>query len=479
MIEEMLESLKADLQSKSIHELRQVGRAVGVYSPTDKKKAPLIEEIMLIASGENDPCPRSTKGAPPKSDVYDFKLIKAVQDCRERCIRKARKEEQEVDSMQVNSDEPENDKTYEGVLEMADKFWFLRTNNCQISSQEDVFIHNSFVQRFKLREGDYIVCKARHRRDNECPGVTYINSVNGKRPDLLNPRPTYDRLVPCYPDEKYTLEREGCTLTERVIDLFSPIGNGQRALIVSPPKAGKTTILKKIAQSITANYPKTKVIILLVDERPEEVTDIQRSVSGAEVVYSTFDKGEQHHIHVSSLALEMAKRWVEVGENVVILMDSITRLARAYNVCCNSGRSLTGGLDTQALAEPKKFFGAARNVENGGSLTIVATALVDTGSKLDDVIYEEFKSTGNMEIVLSRELAERRIFPAIDIRASGARKEELLLNAAEINASSKIRGLIGRKITTEGLYETMQKTATNAELCAKIDSWLEIYKNDR
>ena len=368
---------------------------------------------------------------------------------------------------------------YSGVLEFADKFWFLRTDNCQISSTEDVFMHNSFIQRFRLRVGDYIVCKAKHRKENECPGVTYIISVNGKRPDLLNPRPNYDKLVPCYPDERFTLERENCTLTERIIDLFSPIGKGQRALIVSPPKAGKTTILKKIAQSITTNYPKAKVIVLLIDERPEEVTDIKRSVQGAEVIYSTFDKSDHHHIRAVSLTLEMAKRLVEVGEDVVILMDSITRLARAYNACCNSGRSLSGGLDPQALVEPKKFFGAARNVEDGGSLTIVATALVDTGSKLDDVIYEEFKSTGNMEIVLSRDLAERRIFPAIDVKSSGARKEELLLSDTELHATGKIRSLIGREMTIEGLYSTINKASTNAEFCEKIDTWLKIYKNDR
>jgi transcription termination factor Rho len=238
-------------------------------------------------------------------------------------------------------------------------------------------------------------------------------------------------------------------------------------------------MLKHIASAITKNYPKTKVMILLIDERPEEVTDIKRSVANAEVFYSTFDKGDNHHIHTATLGLEYAKRMVEVGHDVVILMDSITRLTRAYNAICNSGRTLSGGLDPQAIVEPKKFFGAARNVENGGSLTIIGTVLVDTGSRLDDVIYEEFKSTGNMEIVLSRELAERRIFPAIDIKASGARREDLLLSEKELNALAKLRGIIGRDLSIEQLYDTMNKTSNNDEFCEKAQTFLKVYRNDR
>lgn len=238
-------------------------------------------------------------------------------------------------------------------------------------------------------------------------------------------------------------------------------------------------MLKDIACSLTAGYPGSEVIILLIDERPEEVTDIRRTVSGARVVYSTFDRGEHHHIHAANLVLEHAKRLVEAGKDVVILLDSITRLTRAYNSVTNSGRMLSGGLDPQALIEPRKFFGAARNTEDGGSLTIIATALVDTGSRLDDVIYEEFKAAGNMELVLSRELAERRIFPAIDIKSSGARKEELLLSPEELDLSCKLRQLLGRQMSVEALYSMINKTKTNAELVLRADEWLKIYNNDR
>jgi transcription termination factor Rho len=362
-----------------------------------------------------------------------------------------------------------------GVLEFSDKFWFLRTKNYQISSVDDVFVHSSFVNRFHLKVGDFVVCKAKRRKENECPGVTFIVSVNGKRPESFGGRRPFESLVPCYPDKRYTLEGED--FTARIIDLFSPIGCGQRALIVSPPKAGKTTMLKSIACAITKHNPTAHVMVLLVDERPEEVTDIRRTVSGAEVIYSTFDKGEMHHIHSAMLALERAKRLVEMGEDVVLLMDSITRLVRAFNATVNSGRILSGGLDPQALVEPRKFFGSARNIEGGGSLTIIATALVDTGSRLDDIIYEEFKSAGNMEIILSRDLAERRIFPAIDIKASGARKEELLLSPEELSTSHKLRGLLSNGVNTENLFAMIEKTQTNADLCQKADEWLKVYRN--
>jgi transcription termination factor Rho len=473
-----------------------LGRAVGVYSPTNKKKEELIDEIMAIAKNEMQPSPRSSRGAPPKSAECDNTLVDAIDNCRQYFagleIAKATNNgaveclPDEAVAAIVTGAEPvvhvptettENDdaQTYSGVLEFTDKFWFIRTQNMQISSTGDVFMPISFVTRFRLKTGDYIVCRAKRRKENECPGVIYINSVNGLSCDRLR-RVSFESLTPCYPDVRYTLEHEGCHLTERVIDLFTPVGQGQRALIVSPPKAGKTTVLKRIACAMTKNYPDTKVIILLIDERPEEVTDIKRSVEGAEVIYSTFDKGDSHHIHTANLTLEYAKRQVEVGKDVVILMDSITRLTRAYNAVCNSGRTLSGGLDPQAIVEPKRFFGAARNIEGGGSLTIIATALVDTGSRLDDVIYEEFKSTGNMEIVLSRSLAERRIFPAIDIRASGARKEELLLSESQLNAVAKLRGILGRELSEEELFDSMRKTTNNKEFCEKSQMFLQACK---
>jgi transcription termination factor Rho len=480
---DILEQLRKKLESNDIHAVRKIGRAVGVSIPTKKKKEELIDEIIAIASNKAEPAPKTSRGAPTKSNEYDFSLVDEVEKCRDyfssavsqgdaSCEKPVITNNNAVTSGEEYSDE----KIYSGVLEFSDKFWFIRTQNMQISSMGDVFVHVSFVNRFRLKTGDYIVCKAKRRKENECAGMTYLISVNGISPDCLR-RINFDSLVPCYPDRRLTLEYEGCSLTERVIDLFSPIGCGQRALIVSPPKVGKTTMLKHIACALTKNYPDLKVVILLVDERPEEVTDIRRSVNGAEVVYSTFDKGDMHHIHTANLTMEYAKRQVEAGKDVVILMDSITRLTRAYNAVCNSGRTLSGGLDPQAIVEPKKFFGAARNVENGGSLTIIATVLVDTGSRLDDVIYEEFKSTGNMEIVLSRELAERRIFPAINIKSSGARKEELLLSEKELAAAARLRSLLGRELNEENLLATMQKSKNNGEFCERSETFLRVYKS--
>lgn len=472
---DLAEAIRAKLEEKGIHSLRQIGRAIGVSLPTKKKKSEIIDDIMAIAKNEAEPCPRSTRGAPPKSEEYDGEIVEEVERCRQHYFRtQSEREEQSTTDTVTVGDGEQDEKVYTGVLEFSDKFWFVRTRNMQISSSGDVFMHLSFVNRFRLRDGDKIVCRAKRRKQGECPGATYIISVNGKSPEQAR-SVSFENLTPCYPDRRITLEHKGGTLTDRVIDLFSPIGFGQRALLVSPPKAGKTTMLKDIASAIRHNYPEVLVIVLLVDERPEEVTDISRSVEGAEVIYSTFDKGDGHHTHVASLTLEYAKRQVEAGRDVVVLLDSITRLARAHNALSNSGRTLSGGLDPQALVEPKKFFGAARNIENGGSLTIIATAIVDTGSRLDDVIYEEFKSTGNMEVVLSRPLSERRVFPAIDIKASGARKEELLLSQNELNATAKIRGLLGKNFGEEDLFKAIDSTADNVEFCSKSQAFIRVY----
>ena len=479
IMEKISEALKNKLESKGIHTLRQIGRAVGVHFPTKKKKEELISDIMAIARAEAEPCERSTRGAPPKSFDFDKETVDDIERCRQYYSGYGREESSEgvISFASSSVEEDDSEKTCSGVLEFTEKFCFIRTSNMQISSYGDVFVHSSFVKRFRLRTGDYIVCKAKRRKEGECLGATFILSVNGKSPEGGR-APHFDSLTPCYPDKRCTLERQGGTLTERVIDLFSPIGYGQRALIVSPPKAGKTTMLKEVASSICRNQPDTKVIILLIDERPEEVTDIRRSVTGAEVVYSTFDRGDNHHIHTATLTLEYAKRMVETGRDVVVLVDSITRLTRAYNSVCNSGRTLSGGLDPQAIVEPKRFFGAARNIEDGGSLTIIATALVDTGSRLDDVIYEEFKSTGNMEIILSRELAQNRVFPAIDILASGARKEELLLSEEELSASSLIRGALAKKLQPSELFDAMRRTSSNVEFCSKAQVFFRVYNGE-
>lgn len=467
---DVIDDLRAKLDSKDIFALRQIGRAAGVANPTRKNRGALTEAILAIAKNEVDPCAPPTRGKPPKSAEYDEGIIDSIHKCRSFFAQS--RNEPRPESIPALAFE-EEESIYSGILEFTDKFWFIRTQNMQISSTNDVFVHISFVNRYRMRTGDKVVCRAKRRRPNECPGVTFVMSINGHSPDKNRGIP-FENLTPCYPDKRITLDYDGGAFAGRVVDLFSPIGFGQRALLVSPPKAGKTTLLKNIATAIRHNFPDVLVIILLVDERPEEVTDISRSVDGAEVISSTFDKGDIHHTHIASLTIEYAKRQVEAGKDVVVLLDSITRLTRAYNALNNSGRSLSGGLDPQALTEPKKFFGAARNIENGGSLTIIGTALVDTGSRLDDIIYEEFKSTGNMEIVLSRQLAESRIFPAIDIRASGARKEELLLSQDELNASSLIRRLIGAgKLQTGELYDEMSKAANNAEFCSKSQAFFK------
>lgn len=353
----------------------------------------------------------------------------------------------------------------EGILDIVsqDGYGFLRPIN-YTSSQEDIYISASQIRRFSLRKGDKVTGKARPPKESErFYGLMHVESVNGKNPEEAKERPHFPALTPLYPEKQLVLETTSGRLSTRTIDLLSPVGFGQRGLVVAPPKAGKTSVLKEIANGITQNHPEVELIMLLIDERPEEVTDIERSVKG-DVVSSTFDQQPENHTRVCELVLERAMRLVEDKRDVVILMDSITRLARAYNlVIPPSGRTLSGGIDPAAFYKPKRFFGAARNIEEGGSLTILATALVDTGSRMDDVIYEEFKGTGNMELHLSRELAERRIFPAIDIKKSGTRKEELLLDKTQLDETFKIRNhLRGDSIEyTEQFLRFLKKTKSN------------------
>ena len=354
----------------------------------------------------------------------------------------------------------------EGVLDIVgqDGYGFLRPINYG-SSAEDIYISSSQIRRFGLRNGDLVAGKARPPKESErYYGLMHVESVNGKDPEEAKERPHFPALTALYPEEQLVLETTSGRLSPRMIDIFSPVGFGQRGLIVAPPKAGKTTILKEIANGITDNHPDVELIVLLIYERPEEVTDLERSVKG-EVVYSTFDQQPQNHTRVSELVLERAMRLVEDKRDVVILMDSITRLARAYNlVVPPSGRTLSGGIDPAALYKPKKFFGAARNIEEGGSLTILATALVDTGSRMDDVIYEEFKGTGNLELQLSRDLAERRIFPAIDIKKSGTRKEELLMPANRLEEIWKIRNnMVGDSLEYTAQFINFLKKSKNNE----------------
>ncbi len=364
----------------------------------------------------------------------------------------------------------------EGVLEiLPDGFGFLRSPNTNyLPGPDDIYVSPSQIRRFSLRKGDTVSGQIRPPKESEkFFALLKVEAVNFENPELAKEKILFDNLTPLYPKEKIRLETGADTISERVMDLLTPIGKGQRGLIVSPPRAGKTILLQKTANSITTNHPEIILIVLLVGERPEEVTDMERSVKG-EVVSSTFDEPATRHVQVAEMVLEKAKRLVEYKKDVVILLDSVTRLARAYNtICPHSGKILTGGVDANALPKPKRFFGSARNIEEGGSLTILATALIDTGSKMDEVIFEEFKGTGNMELVLDRRLVDKRIFPAIDISRSGTRKEELLLDKEDLNKVWVLRKVLSPLDVVEKmelLIERLKKTKTNKEFLASMNS---------
>jgi len=394
---------------------------------------------------------------------------------------KPRVEKRYVEQRRDNENNPqgngfekiESDDPVEGVLEvLPDGYGFLRSDN-YLSGPKDVYVSPSQIRRFNLKTGDKIKGKGRIPKEGEkFQALLYVQTVNGDPPEAATRRTPFEYLTPIYPEQRITLETSPRELSTRLIDLIAPIGKGQRGMIVSPPKAGKTILLKKIANAITNNYPEIELIVLLIDERPEEVTDMQRSIKG-EVIYSTFDEVPEHHIKVAEMVLERAQRLVEQKKDVVILLDSITRLARAYNLTIPpTGRTLSGGLDPGALHKPKRFFGAARNIENGGSLTIMATALIETGSRMDDVIFEEFKGTGNMELHLDRRLSEKRIFPAIDINRSGTRREELLLDQRELESIWAIRKAMsnmGTAEVAEMIINRLMQTKTNVEFVNSIN----------
>ncbi len=377
----------------------------------------------------------------------------------------------------ITEPEKEEKKPYDvyrvqGFLEVhPDGFGFMRFDNYE-SSAKDIYVSNTQIRRFNLKTGDEIIGDARVAAENERQApLLYIHKINGDSVDACFKRKPFDTLTPIYPDKRLHLETDFSSFSMRLIDLIAPVGYGQRGLLVAPPKAGKTTLLKNIAQSITKNHPDVKLIVLLIDERPEEVTDMKRSIDG-EVIYSTFDETPEHHVKIAELVFERAQRLVEHKKDVVILLDSLTRLARAYNLTLpSSGKTLSGGLDPSALHKPKRFFGAARNIEEGGSLTILATALIETGSRMDDVIFEEFKGTGNMEVRLDRQLQEKRVFPAIDISKSGTRREEALLEKDELNAVWAIRKAFSKNQTTDVTEEVLLKltrTKTNKEFVKNI-----------
>lgn len=374
----------------------------------------------------------------------------------------------------------DGDEIVEGILEvLPDGYGFLRGDN-YLPTPKDVYISPVQIKRFHLDTGDMIKGIKRTPKEGEkFPALIYVGEVNGEHPEKAMRRRSFDDLIPIYPNSRLKLETTPSEYTMRLMDLLSPIGKGQRGMIVAPPKAGKTTILKKIANSITTNNPDVELIVLLIDERPEEVTDMKRSIKG-DVIYSTFDEVPEHHVKVAEMVLERAKRLTEQNKDVVILLDSITRLARAYNlVIPTSGRTLSGGLDPSALHKPKRFFGAARNTEDAGSLTILATALIDTGSRMDDVIFEEFKGTGNMEVHLDRKLSEKRIFPAIDINKSGTRKEELLLSKNELEVVFALRKALSNMSVqemTEQLIDQIINTKSNEEFLERMNYF---FKNNK
>ena len=437
--------MREKYESLALADLKAIAKSRGIKGTSTMKKSEVVEA--MLAEDEKDKAAGKEVAVKsvvtPKKDVVEEEKFPA-----------------ELDS----------GITASGILEvMSDGFGFIRCEN-YLPGENDVYVAPSQIRRFGLKTGDILEGNTRVKTQNEkFSALLYVKSINGYAPEIVMRRPNFEDLTPIFPDERLKLETPGSSVAMRIMDLMSPVGKGQRGMIVSPPKAGKTTLLKEVAKSITRTASDAHLIILLIDERPEEVTDIKEAIEGpnVEVIYSTFDELPEHHKRVSEMVIERAKRLVEHGRDVVILLDSITRLTRAYNlVVPPSGRTLSGGLDPAALHMPKRFFGAARNMREGGSLTILATALVETGSKMDDVVYEEFKGTGNMEMVLDRKLSEKRVFPAIDIPKSSTRREDLLLSPDELEAINVIRkALNGMKAdeAVEKILDMFARTKTNFE----------------
>ncbi len=462
-----------NFEEMSLVTLREKAKELGIKNIIRLRKAELIEKIKDIAGdGEitlKEDVPENTtaqKVEPPPPVIEQSIPVNAPTE-RVESAQEAKKA--------FNPATLDSGIIGEGVLEvLADGYGFLRTENF-LPGAKDIYISPSQIRRFNLRTGDLVKGSIRIPKEGEkFSALLFVKSINGDDAETASRRPNFEELTPIFPMQKIRLETSQIEMSTRLIDLIAPVGKGQRGMIVAPPKAGKTVLLKKIAHAITLNHPDIHLIVLLIDERPEEVTDMKQSIFGpnVDVIYSTFDEQPEHHKRVAEMVLERAKRLVEQGKDLVILLDSITRLARAYNLIIPpSGRTLSGGLDPAALYMPKKFFGAARNIAEGGSLTILATALVDTGSRMDDVIFEEFKGTGNMELVLDRRMSEKRIFPAIDVYKSGTRREENLLSQEELEAIYTIRKLSGQLPTqelTEQITDMLTRTKNNREFAASI-----------
>lgn len=467
-----------ELKNKSLEDLRRIAKSLGLNGADnydiDDLKHYIIRGELPIKDLKEMPLDK-LKVAELREIAKDYGIDKSYNLKKEELVKKINliRENEKIEKLDLSENAQETLKNLEdkdyvtGILELhQDGYGFLRRVN-YLPSEEDIYVSPSQIRKFRLRNGDEILGIKSPPKDGEnFNALLYIKSVNGMHPSKILNRPFFDNLTPIYPKKKINLETNDEDLAMRVIDLLAPVGLGQRGLIVSQPKSGKTTLLKKISKSININYPELHLIVLLVDERPEEVTDMKRSVKG-EVIYSTFDENPKNHTRVAEMVIDRAKRLVENKEDVVILLDSLTRLSRAYNlVTPTSGKTLSGGLDPLSLHKPKRFFGAARNIEEGGSLTILATALVDTGSRMDDVIFEEFKGTGNMELHLNRSLSEKRIFPAIDILKSGTRKEELLLDKNELDFNYDFRNHLNEdniEELTEKFLDKLSKTKNNKE----------------
>ncbi|TET16023.1 MAG: transcription termination factor Rho [Actinobacteria bacterium] len=470
---ELEELNKGFLDGKVLADLRVIARQLNIEGITKLKKDELVEKILKEVS--NDGMESLLKDRAISEEDVEV-TEKEKEEAKEETIAEARVAEEKEKKKREAPKKPEFElykERMKGILDiLADGYGFLRTSG-YLAGSHDIYVSQSQIRRFRLRQGDEVYGQVRPPKESEkYNALLRIEKVNGEDPEFIRSRIPFVKLTPVYPMEQLKLETsQSDNITPRIMDLITPIGKGQRGLIVSPPKAGKTTILKDLANSVSTNNPEVYIMVLLVDERPEEVTDMERSVKG-EVISSTFDQPPDNHIQVAELVLQRAKRLVEHGRDVLILLDSITRLARAYNLSIPaSGRVLSGGVDSSALFPPKRFFGAARNIEDGGSLTILATALIETGSRMDDVIFEEFKGTGNMEINLDRKLADKRIFPAIDITRSGTRKEELLMEKEEARIVWKLRRLIYEKepeVALEQLIDYIRNTKSNDDFLKAI-----------
>jgi len=463
--------MRAKYESLALVQLKELAKIRGIKGASVMKKAELVEAMLLEDEKDKD------KAA--NADSIKMEVVKA-KSVREESAKEEPEAEGEKPAQEITEKKQQDDMFYpseldsgveaSGILEvMPDGYGFIRCEN-YLPGENDVYVAPSQIRRFGLKTGDIICGNKRIKSQQEkFSALLFLKSVNGYHPEVAAKRRAFEDLTPIFPDKRIRMETPGCSIAMRVMDMISPVGKGQRGMIVSPPKAGKTTLLKEVAKSILKGNQHMHMLILLIDERPEEVTDIKEAIVGenVEVIYSTFDELPEHHKRVSEMVIERAKRLVEHKKDVVILLDSITRLTRAYNqVVPPSGRTLSGGLDPAALHMPKRFFGAARNMREGGSLTILATALVETGSKMDDVVYEEFKGTGNMEMILDRKLSEKRIFPAIDIQKSGTRREDLLLTPDELEAVNIMRkALNGLKPdeATDKILDMFSRTKNNYE----------------